>query len=120
MNLKAIKSGALARLLGISSLVILTTGCNTLPMEEYAQFSPAIPSKRILNQVRVSWEVRDDVADFCAKAKGMGKEQAFLTPPVACAIWNTPLKECTVVTGTRTSHVALGHEVRHCFEGHFH
>lgn len=89
-------------------------------MQEYAEFKPLQASKRILNQVKITWEVRDDVADFCAKAKGMGKEQAFLTPPVACAIWHTPRQECTVVTGSVTSHVALGHEVRHCFEGHFH
>jgi len=25
-----------------------------------------------------------------------------------------------VVTGPNPNHVVLGHEVRHCFEGHFH
>jgi len=50
----------------------------------------------------------------------MGREQAYFTPPVACAIWSVPAKECTVVTGPKVTHVALGHEVRHCFEGRFH
>lgn len=120
MNMNIIKTKSVLRSWGLVCAVLLTAGCSTLPMEEYAQFTPAPVGQRIMNQVKISWEVRDDVADFCAKAKGMGKEQAFLTPPIACAIWHVPLKECTVVTGRHTSHVALGHEVRHCFEGHFH
>lgn len=110
----------LIRRVSMSCLAALLAACNTLPKEEYDDFTPLSINKRIMNQVKISWEVRDDVADFCAKAKGMGKEQAFLTPPVACAIWHTPRKECTIVTGSSTSHTALGHEVRHCFEGHFH
>ena len=103
-----------------AAMGLALAGCQSLPTEEYADFSPMPASQRNMNQVKITWEVRDEVADFCAKAKGMGKEQAFLTPPVACAIWHTPRRECTVVTGTRTTHTALGHEVRHCFEGHFH
>lgn len=98
----------------------LLTACQTLPASEFNAFVPVPAQQRIMNQIKIHWEVRDDVADFCAKAKGMGKEQAFLTPPVACAIWHTPRRECTVVTGTTTTHTALGHEIRHCFEGHFH
>ncbi len=98
----------------------LLSACQSLPIEEYSSFQPLSPQHRIMNQVKITWEVRDDVADYCAKAKGMGKDAAFLTPPIACAVWNTPRKECTVVTGSKTSHAALGHEIRHCFEGHFH
>jgi hypothetical protein len=98
----------------------LLTACQTLPASEFNAFVPVPAQHRIMNQIKIHWEVRDDVADFCAKAKGMGKEQAFLTPPVACAIWHTPRRECTVVTGSTTTHTALGHEIRHCFEGHFH
>ena len=118
--MKTIHMGRIIRLAGVSGMAALLMACNTLPMEEYGDFTPLPAHKRIMNQVKISWEVRDDVADFCAKAKGMGKEQAFLTPPVACAVWHTPRKECTVVTGSTTSHTALGHEIRHCFEGHFH
>lgn len=118
--MQTVKPSPIRRVLNIFCVIASLTGCHTLPMQEYAEFKPLQASKRILNQVKITWEVRDDVADFCAKAKGMGKDQAFLTPPVACAIWHTPRQECTVVTGSVTSHVALGHEVRHCFEGHFH
>lgn len=118
--MKTIKFDAWIRWIGALGTALSLVGCNTLPPEEYLSFTPAPASKRIMNQVKISWEVRDDVADFCAKSKGMSKDAAFLTPPIACAVWNTPRKECTVVTGTQTTHTALGHEIRHCFEGHFH
>jgi hypothetical protein len=118
--MKIVKKDTWARAVGTLFMAATLTGCNTLPTEEYLDFTPAPASKRIMNQVKITWEVRDDVADFCAKSKGMSKDAAFLTPPIACAVWNTPRKECTVVTGTKTSHTALGHEIRHCFEGHFH
>jgi hypothetical protein len=118
--MKINNAGAFLRLWAVFSTVAVLTGCSNLPMEEYADFQPLPAHKRVMNQVKIHWEVRDDVADFCAKAKGMGKEAAFLTPPLACAVWNTTAKECTVVTGRKTTHIALGHEVRHCFEGHFH
>ena len=87
---------------------------------EFASFNVMPAQYRIMNQVRINWEVRDDVAHFCAHAKSMGREQSYLTPPMGCAIWDILRAECTVVTGPLTSHVALGHELRHCFEGHFH
>ena len=101
------------------------TGCQTMgphniPAHEYESFTPLPESQRIMNQVRIKWEVREDVVEYCARAARMGREQAYLTPPVACAIWSVAAKECTVVTGPKVTHVALGHEVRHCFEGRFH
>jgi hypothetical protein len=111
---------SISRMLLVFVFVFLLAACQSLPRAEYSTFVPMNPNQRIMNQVKIRWEVRDDVAEFCAKAKGMGKEQAFLTPPIACAIWQTARRECTVVTGSSTTHTALGHEIRHCFEGHFH
>ncbi len=87
---------------------------------EFVPFNVMPAQYRIMNQVRINWEVREDVALFCAHAKSMGRERSYLTPPMACAIWDILKAECTVVTGPMTSHLALGHELRHCFEGHFH
>jgi hypothetical protein len=106
-------------------LWVLMTGCQTMggaiiPASEFEKFTPKTSDKRIMKEVNLRWEVREDVAQFCAKSIGMGREQAFITPPVACAVWHVASKECVIVTGTRTTHLALGHEVRHCFEGHFH
>ena len=109
-------SGLCAAVLCLSGLV----GCGTMPAHEFEPFTPLPQAKRIMVQPKIKWEIRDDVAAFCAQAMGMGQEQAFMTPPLACAIWFVGKNECTVVTGKQVTHVALGHEVRHCFEGHFH
>jgi hypothetical protein len=95
-------------------------GPHNIPAHEYESFTPLPESQRIMNNVRIKWEVREDVVDYCARAARMGREQAYLTPPVACAVWSVAAQECTVVTGPQVTHVALGHEVRHCFEGRFH
>jgi len=83
-------------------------------------FRPLALEQRVIPEVKLRWLVREDVAQYCARAIQMGQEQAFITPPLACAVWNKSTQECTIVTGTTTSHMVLGHEVRHCFEGHFH
>jgi hypothetical protein len=115
----------LLRLLSLTVLVLGLSACQVASNHKVSswEFVPfnAMPAQyRIMNQVRINWEVRDDVAHFCSHAKSMGREQSYLTPPMACAIWDILKGECTVVTGPVTSHVALGHELRHCFEGHFH
>lgn len=109
--------------LGASSWVL--SGCQALgggliPASEYVDFIAKPPEMRQMNQVTLRWELRDDVAQYCSQSIGMQREQANLTPPLACAVWHVKSKECVIVTSRQTSHVALGHEVRHCFEGHFH
>lgn len=112
------------RLLPLASLFLVA--CHTAPhahfvhVSEMSPFTPASTDQRVMNTVKLRWEVRDDVASYCANATGMDKERAYTTPPLACAIWSVAARECTIVTGRQTTHVALGHEVRHCFEGHFH
>ncbi len=113
------------RLLSVIALVIGLSACQNASKHqvsslEFLPFNVKPANYRIMNQVRINWEVRADVAHFCAHAKSMGREQSYLTPPMGCAIWDILKGECTVVTGPVTSHVALGHELRHCFEGHFH
>lgn len=106
----------------------LVTGCHTmlhteLPASEYEEFTALPASKRIMNVVHIKWEVREDAAEYCAKTmrdRSPGREQAFAIPPMACAVWYVPQKECTIVTSPKVTHTVLGHEVRHCFEGHFH
>jgi hypothetical protein len=113
------------RFLSLAVLALSLSACQTtssykIPPSELAPFNARPSNYRIMNQVRITWELRDDVAHFCAHAKSMGREQSYLTPPMACAVWDIMKAECTVVTGPVTTHVALGHELRHCFEGHFH
>lgn len=110
----------------LTPLILMSlAGCQTLgggmvPASEYEKFTPLTNGKRIMQEVKLRWEVREDVAQFCAKSIGMGREQAYFTPPVACAVWHVASRECVIITGAVTTHTAIGHEVRHCFEGHFH
>ncbi len=94
-------------------------GCYTLPPTEYENFAAQAPDKRIMNSVLISWEVRPDAAEYCAlilKATGA----AMAAPAVACATWSKKTHRCTIITTPNPNHVVIGHEVRHCFEGHFH
>lgn len=129
MNLTNKDRGSFSKRMMMLALLCLSTlfmtGCQTMgggviPSAEYEKFTPKPAEKRIMKEVNLRWEVRDDVAQYCARSIGMGREQAYITPPVACAVWHAQRQECVIVTGKETSHVALGHEVRHCFEGHFH
>jgi hypothetical protein len=120
-----VSSGRWLLLVAAMGIMVLLTGCETMGggkihASEYQTFTPKAPEKRIMKEVSLRWEVREDVAQYCARSIGMGREQAYITPPVACAIWHVQRQECVIVTGKKTTHVALGHEVRHCFEGHFH
>lgn len=105
---------------------VVLTGCQTmtggyLPVSEFEEFSPDMNDKRVQATMKIRWDVREDASAYCAARMGMKQSGALNQPqPIACAVWNVANKECTVVTGTRTTHLALGHEVRHCFEGHFH
>ena len=110
---------------GVGLVLVALTACQAMlggviQASDYEVFTAQPVEKRIMNEVKLRWEVREDVTQYCAKSIGMGREQAFITPPLACVIWHVPNRECVVVTGSQTTHVALGHEVRHCFEGHFH
>ena len=38
----------------------------------------------------------------------------------ACSFYNGSKSECTIVTGRTTNFHTIGHEVRHCLQGHWH
>ena len=94
-------------------------GCAGVSQTEYMAFTPLPANARVMNLVKLTWEVREDVGDYCQKAQSKGSN--LQTPqPIACAVWVKATNECKVVTGPSPNHLVLGHEVRHCFEGHFH
>ena len=108
-----------------TGVLMLLTGCAsvqgpTLPVSELESFVPMPHHARVMNDVKVRWEVRENVAEVCGRAAKLSSTQAWMTPPLACAIWNVASKECVIITGTKVSHVELGHELRHCFEVNFH
>ena len=95
------------------------TGCAVVSQTEYADFKPMPRDARVMNDIKLTWEVREDVGEYCSKSQ---KKNGHLqgVQPLACAIWSPTKNECKVVTGPNPNHLVLGHEVRHCFEGHFH
>lgn len=127
ISVKSVMTSALRRgVVGASMGVLMVlTGCAsvqgpTLPMSELESFVPMPHHARVMNDVKVRWEVRGDVATVCGRAAKLSTTQAWMTPPLACAMWNVSSKECVIITGKKVSHVELGHELRHCFEGNFH
>jgi hypothetical protein len=119
--------GAFSRLAFLASAgaLMVLTGCATvqgptLPVTELESFVPMPNHARLMNDVKVRWEVRENVVQVCSRAAKITAAQAWMTPPLACAMWNVASKECVIITGKKVSHVELGHELRHCFEGNFH
>jgi hypothetical protein len=105
--------------------LMVLTGCASvqgpsLPVSELESFVPIPNHARLMNDVKVRWEVRENVAEVCGRTAQLSPTQAWMTPPLACATWNVASKECVIITGKKVSHVELGHELRHCFEGNFH
>lgn len=114
------------RLALVAGVVLLSslTGCASMqasiPLSELDSFVAKPEAQRVLNQVRVRWEVRDDVSQHCGQKVASLGAQNVQAAPIACAVWNVATKECVIYTGRQVAHVTLGHELRHCFEGHFH
>lgn len=112
-------------ILASTGALMVLTGCASvqgpsLPVSELESFTPVPSHSRLMNDVKVRWEIRENVAEVCGRAAKLTAAQAWMTPPLACAMWNVASKECVIITGKRVSHVELGHELRHCFEGNFH
>ena len=127
ISVKGVMTSAIRRgVVGVSlGVLMVLTGCAsvqgpTLPMSELESFVPMPHHARVMNDVKVRWEVRENVAEVCGRAAKLSSTQAWITPPLACAMWNVASKECVIITGKKVSHVELGHELRHCFEGNFH
>jgi hypothetical protein len=108
-------AGVLMALTGCASM----TGAS-MPMSELESFVPMPKQSRLMNDVKVRWEVSENVTEVCSRAAQFNTAQAWMTPPVACAMWNVASKECVIITGKKVTHLELGHELRHCFEGNFH
>ena len=88
---------------------LLFTGCAT------DSFVALSSEQRLTNKPMVTWEVVEDIDAFCKKRNiNIPKDNVVL----ACAV---PTKHyCKIYTAPTTSMAALGHEVRHCFEGDWH
>ena len=87
-------------------LLVSLTGCQSMgggriPASEWRSFTPLAKDKRIMQEVHLRWEMRADVAQICARSIGMGHQQANITPPAACAIWDVTTQDCSRSTRMR-------------------
>jgi len=108
------------RLVLILVAVCQLPACVTLqpPAVDLVRFNTLPPSKRVIDQPKIKYLVRQDGYEYCARITGIP-----VTPTsraMACAFWNVKRRECTIVTPVETGYNYLGHELRHCFDGAFH
>lgn len=100
----------LVLLLGV---ILLLSSCNVtlnIPEEEKFTVTGNYP------EINVTWLAVENTTAKCKELFPEVMNQHFFIP--ACAGWNKT--ECVIVTGTVTTHQILGHELHHCFEGHYH
>jgi len=71
------------------------------------------------NTTTVSWFVVDNVKQVCNELFKLHNIKQKLMVD-GCAIWIEDFSICVIVTPKITTHEVVGHEIRHCFEGHFH
>lgn len=106
---------------------------NGVPWNEVRSFTVPPESIQAVSEIRLRWLILADAPDYCLQqlqrigrtpragtASASPSDAPASSKPLACAIWNEQTKECTIVTEPTTSHVIMGHEVHHCFAGHFH
>jgi hypothetical protein len=116
-------SSALGRWLrSVLVLLVLSVlaACQTIqpPAVDLVRFTPLASSKRVIDQPKAKYLVRQDGYEYCARITGIPMTPASRV--MACAFWNVRRKECTIVTPVETGYNYLGHELRHCFDGAFH
>lgn len=83
---------------------------------------PFDASKRLSDRMDITWQIVDKPAAACEREarrrhpefKGYGYQ------PDACAFWDERAKKCLIITGRKPTMHDLGHEMRHCFQGHWH
>ena len=74
------------------------------------------------NQSVVKLITVDDVRKFCKPQGYQLNLGGFNCPLEACSFWSEQdgVNSCTIIVDKMTNNDALGHQVRHCFQGRFH
>ena len=100
-------------------VTVLLTACT--PIDTGKPYTTNLKHDRVI----LFWKTHDDVHDVCG-ALSSRKTPRIITTYHGCAQWDENLVggltyiRCMIHTGKETSHEIVGHEVRHCFEAHFH
>lgn len=77
-------------------------------------------TKNFTYKTEITWRIVDDPAKECNREsrKRFKNFNGFGYEPEACAIWEKD--KCLIITSKRPTMHELGHEIRHCFQGHWH
>lgn len=84
---------------------LLLTGCDT--------FIPNLKTKSTI----ITWNIVEDANKVC-KEKGVKVPNDHQI--IGCATFYPNMIHCEIYTNKKTTLDILGHEIRHCFEGHWH
>ena len=77
-------------------------------------------TKNKTNETKIIFVQADNVTKACdaeSKRRGFG---GFGFSVDACSFYNAFMTECTIITPKRANFHTIGHEVRHCLQGHWH
>ncbi len=74
------------------------------------------------HQTKVTVIVAENARKTCEAESHRRKLGGFGSPVAACAFWTEETwgHHCTIIVEKRTNNDILGHEFRHCIQGHFH
>lgn len=76
-------------------------------------------------KVVIIWKTATNVQEMCNIESIKFGSGPVTNPSKACALWRqdrngVPQGECIIITRKNVSMHTIGHEIRHCFEGHWH
>lgn len=102
----------------LSFLISATTlahGFNNDPDREFST------SKMERSTSSITWKVASNVRKACDAELKKHNLQPIVYKINACAIWFGPTdNKCIIITEKKVTMHILGHEVMHCFFGHWH
>lgn len=84
---------------------------------------PSIPfdaqKGRYATEMPIEWRLADNVNTACdAESRRVGNGGFKGQNVQACAFWYK--NKCTIITKKKPTMHAVGHEIRHCFQGEWH
>jgi hypothetical protein len=102
----------------LSLLILATSAANAFNNDPDREFNT---SKMERSTSTIIWKVASNVRKSCdAELKKYGLEP-IVYKINACAIWFGPKdNKCIIITEKKVTMHILGHEVMHCFFGHWH
>jgi hypothetical protein len=102
---------------GMGAIFVLQ-GCALSPTLSEDFGFPFVATHESLDVKKISWIVLDppDLMKKCSELVASKGGGGYFF--VGCSAWSAG--KCVIYTQRMTTHTILGHELRHCFEGHFH